>query len=564
MKRIFVLLIAALLLITSACGADNTAPAPGGEDVSGVQAEKNGSVVIMFTGDVHCGIDQGFGYAGVQQVRDSYENKGYTTLLVDCGDAIQGETIGTLTKGEAIIELMNKMKYDAAVPGNHEFDYGADYFLELAGKADFPYICCNISKNGNAVFDPYIIKDVCGMKIAFVGITTPETMTHSTPAYFQNENGEFIYDFKQDSTGKKLYEAVQSAVDSARAGGADYVYALGHVGMAQSYDMNYADIVGNTSGIDVFLDGHGHDSENVVLKNKNGEDVVRVAAGTKLNCIGYSVISAENGIEETDVLAWNNSACAADLFGIDNETAKLVEKKLNDVGAQLGKTVAKTAYTLTVNDPEKKDSDGNPVRIVRNAETNLGDFCADAILSLTGADIAVINAGGIRADITKGDITYNDILTVFPFNNQICVIEATGQQILDALEWGAQSAPDEAGAFLQVAGLKYEIDLSVPSGCKRDENNMQSGISGERRVRNVTVAGEPIDPEKVYTVGGIEYVLLNNGDGGTSFDGATVVNDQIKLDSQMLIDYIVQDLGGEIGEEYSDPYGQGRIIITGE
>ncbi len=158
---------------TSAESAGETEPAP---------VEKNGDVYILFTSDIHCGVDQGFGLAGLKQVRDSLEQQGYTTILVDNGDAIQGEVMGTLSQGEAMIRLMNTLHYDVAIPGNHEFDYGADRFLELAELADFPYICCNLLREGKPVFAPYVILEAAGMKIAFVGVTTPTTITTSTPA----------------------------------------------------------------------------------------------------------------------------------------------------------------------------------------------------------------------------------------------------------------------------------------------------------------------------------------------------------------------------------------------
>ena len=199
--------------------------------------------------------------------------------------------------------------------------------------------------------------------------------------------------------------------------------------------------------------------------------------------------------------------------------------------------------------------------MVRRADTNLGDFVTDAIRIQTGADLAILGGGGIRISLEKGEITYGDILAVCPFQNQVAVIRATGQQILDALEWGSQAVPDAFGGFLQVSGLSYEIDVSVPSGCRRDENGMMTVIEGERRVCNVLVDGQPIDPEKTYTVASTDYYVLDNGDGYTAFNGAEVLQDQFKLDSQLLIDYIVDDLGGVIGEEYADPYGQDRIVI---
>ena len=527
--------------------------------------EMNGEVIILYTSDVHCGVDQGFGYAGLWQIRETLEQQGYTTLLVDAGDSIQGETIGTLTDGEAIIELMNAVRYDAAVPGNHEFDYGVDRFLELTEKADFPYVCCNFTKEGETVFEPYVILEAAGMKIAFVGITTPQTITSSTPVYFQNENGEFIYGFTQDETGEALYEAVQNAVDAARAEGADYVYALAHLGMGAAFSpWIYSDVIEHTNGIDVILDGHSHDMEQVLMKNKDGDPVTRLAVGTKLCSIGYSRITPDQGIVETDTLKWANPQSAPEVFGLKNCISEAVVEKQDALSEQLNQVVANTTVQLTIFDPEAVDSSGNPIRMIRRAETNLGDFCADAILQQTGAQIAFMNGGGIRTNIEKGVITYGDIIRVFPFGNEICTIEVTGQQILDALEWSSRAVPEETGAFLHTAGLTYEIDVSVPSGCITDENSMMAGIEGERRVKNVYVGEEPIDPEKTYVLGGTEYILLQNGDGFTAFEGAVVLQNSIKLDNQLLIDYITETLGGEIGGDYADPYGQGRITITDE
>jgi len=569
------LLLPALLLNLAACGPEApepseapareqaaVAPPPAEETAEASPAEKNGEVYILFTSDIHCGIDQGFGLAGLQQVRDTLEARGYTTLLVDDGDAIQGEYIGTLSRGETIVGLMNDLGYDVAIPGNHEFDYGVDRFLELTELAEYPYISCNFTCLDELVFDPYVILEAAGKRIAFVGVTTPGSITSSTPAYFQNEAGEFVYGFLQDETGEAVYAAVQSAVDAARADGADLVYVMGHMGLGESYrPWTYADVIEHTRGIDVFLDGHSHDTEQVVMKNLDGEDVTRSACGTKLSCIGYSHISAEGEILETGIWSWPNPVSAPELLGIDNAVSTRVEAAEAALEELLDTVVACTQVELTINDPEAVDASGNPVRMVRRAETNLGDLCADAFRDQAGADIAIVNGGGVRASIARGDITYGDIIGVHPFGNTLCVIEVTGQQILDALEWGARAVPNENGGFLQVSGLSYEIDVSVESGCIADENNMLVAIEGERRVKNVLVGGEPIDPERTYTLAGSDYTLLSQGDGCTVFDGAPLLQDRVKIDNQVLIDYIVGTLGGAIGEEYADPYGQGRIVI---
>ena len=572
-KRMTALLLAAILMFVSAsCGAntnqEETAPSQettSAETPDSAQVEKNGDVCILFTSDVHCGIDSGFGYAGLMQIRSSLEAQGYTTLLVDDGDSIQGDMIGMISNGESIIDLMNDLGYDAAIPGNHEFDYGMEQFLSLTQKADFPYLSCNFNREGDLVFEPYVIKEAAGIRIAFVGVTTPETITSSTPAFFQNEEGEYVYGFMQDATGEALYEAVQTAVDAARSEGADYVYVMGHLGnSAESSPWTYADVISHTNGIDVFLDGHSHDTDQVVMKNKDGDEVVRSACGTKLSCIGYSMISPEKGIKDTNIWSWTNDLSAPELLDIRNSTRDEVDAALEELEHELDQVIAQSTVTLTINDPEAKDDSGSPIRMIRRAETNLGDFCTDAFLKQSGADIAVLCGGGIRVDLGKGDVTYGDILRVNPFGNTLCVIEATGQQILDALEWGVRAIPEEFGGFLQVAGMEYEIDVSVPSGCIADENNMLTGIEGARRVKNVTVGGEPLEPEKIYTVAGTDYTLIGNGDGFTAFDGANVLQEGIKIDNQVLIEYITETLGGEIGVDYADPYGQGRIRILND
>lgn len=550
-KLLMAVLVLALLL--SAGGQAFAEDAP---------AAKNGEVIILYTSDIHCGVDEGFGLVGLRQIRQTLEDQGYTTILVDNGDSVQGEPIGTLSKGETIIDLMNDMDYTVGIPGNHDFDYGMDQFFALVDEANFPFICCNFTKNGERVFEPYLIKEVCGMKIAFVGVTTPKTLSESTPKYFQDENGNYIYGFMQDETGEAVYEAVQKAVDDARAEGADYVYVMGHLGMFETdRPWTYADVIANTRGIDVFLDGHSHDTEQVVMKNRDGEDVTRSAVGTKLNCIGHSRITAD-GIQETGIWSWPNTDTAPELFSIDNEMSGEIQKAEETLDATLKKVVAHTNVELTIYDPVAKDNSGNPIRMVRRAETNLGDLCADAYRDQCGADIGIANGGAVRASIGKGDITYGDILTVHPFGNMLCMVEATGQQILDALEWGSRMAPDECGGFLQVSGLSYEIHCSIPSSCKADEKGICVSIGDERRVQNVKVGDEPIDPGKTYTVASIDYILKNHGDGQTAFDGATLLQDSVKLDNQALIDYITGTLGGEVGSEYVNPTGQGRIVVV--
>lgn len=509
-------------------------------------AEDGKDTIILFTSDVHCGVDQGFGYEGLALVKALLAREN-NVLLVDNGDSIQGEPVGTMTKGQALVELMNTAGYDVATMGNHEFDYGMDTFLALTEKAQFPYVSANFTYQDELVFAPYVIKEAEGVKIAFVGVTTPKTFTSSTPTYFQDENGNYVYGFMEDDSGEKLYAAVQTAVDAARQEGADYVVAMAHLGIeAECSPWTSSELILNTSGIDALLDGHSHSVLPAeLIKNKDGKDVLMAACGTKLANIGYLRITADGKLE-TGLFTYDGAMAEA----LENATASLNEK-LNEV-------VAKTDVDLIITDPE------TGVRVIRNTETNLGHLVADAYRDQTGADIALVNGGGIRANIPAGEVTLNQIMSCHPFGNSLCMVEATGQQILDALEWTSRKVPDENGGFLHVSGLTFEIHSYLPSTATNDDKGNFTGVTGEYRVKNVMVNGEPLDVNKTYTVASHNYMLKSGGDGTCMFMDDKLLLDEIKLDYQVVIDYILDTLGGVVGEEYAEIYPVERMVVVNE
>ena len=511
-------------------------------------------VVVLYTNDVHCGIEDAIGYAGLAAYEKAYEKLGYEVILVDNGDAIQGGPIGTLSKGEYIIDIMNAVGYDIATIGNHEFDYGMDVFMSLREKAEFPYISANFCDlEGNPILDPYVIKELGGWKVAFVGVSTPETFTKSTPTFFQDEEGNYIYSFCQGEDGANLYAAVQKAVDAARAEGAEIVVAMSHLGTdGSSVPYTSSDLIVNTTGINAVLDGHSHSEwEMELVQNAAGEDVILSSTGTKLNNVGSLVIEA--GEDQTPVLT---TALHSESLFQDEEAEAFIATVKAQYEETLNQVVATTAVDLTTKDPATGE------RAVRTAETNLGDLCADAYRVVLGADVAFVNGGGVRADIPAGDITYGQILSVHPFGNMACLMEVSGQQILDALEMASRDVPDECGGFLQVSGLSYEINVGVESSVVVDDAGSFVEVAGERRVQNVLVAGEPIDPEATYTLASHNYMLKSGGDGLNMFQGDVLLQDEVLIDNQVLINYIVDTLGGVVGEEYADPYGQGRITIV--
>jgi 5'-nucleotidase/UDP-sugar diphosphatase len=573
-------------------------------------------IVILHTNDVHCGVDDNIGYAGLALYKKEMQAETDYVLLVDAGDAIQGAPIGTLSDGGYITDIMNKLGYDFAVPGNHEFDYGMDRLLELDKVLNCGYSSCNLVslETGAPVFEPYRIFSFGDTDVALVGVCTPESFTKSTPAYFQDGNGNYIYGFCEDDSGEKLYDAVQSAVDSARGAGADYVIAVGHLGNEGITDRwSSESVIKNTSGLDAFIDGHSHENYTRQVINEKGEAVALTQTGTKLTDIGKLTIGTDGTIstelvkevpEGTDINMsytvkkgdtlsriakrelgsydlWNNiyQANRNVLFSPDllpvgavitvpkggslNVDGKYVDADadsfIKGIQAQYNeslKTVlGSSAVELAVNDPDTGE------RAVRRAETNLGDLCADAFRYQLGADIGLMNGGGIRDSIKPGNITYNDTLRVFPFGNMVCMVEATGQQIKNALEMGVKNLPEESGGFLHVSGLSYTVDTSKPSSVVLDDKRNFVSVGGDYRVTDIMVGGQPLDTEKTYTVASHNYMLKSGGDGMSMFVGSKVLKDDIATDVDALSAYIRENLGGNVGEEYAALKGQGRITV---
>ncbi len=530
---------------------------------TGAFAAEEGNIVLIYTNDVHCGVDAGspegtMGYANLAALKGELEAENPYVTLIDAGDAIQGEAIGTLSDGGYLVDIMNHLGYDFCTFGNHEFDYGMDVALSLDERLDAKLLSCNFIDltTGERVADDYAIETYGTLKIGYVGISTPETFTKSTPTFFQNEEGEFVYSFCEGGDGQQLYDSVQRSIDAAKADGADLVIAIGHLGTdPASAPWRSYDVIANTTGLDAFIDGHSHSTiQGELVENKAGEQVVLTSTGTKLANIGVMTITPDGEISTELISGYTGVDAEADAFvkGIQSE----FEEKLNEV-------VGRTEVELVINDPTTGE------RIIRNRETNLGDFCADAYRVTLGADIGMINGGGIRAAVEPGDITYGDLIAVHPFGNTICVVEASGQEILDTLEVAAQAAPEEFGSFLHVSGLQYTIDLTVPTSVVMDDYGMLASIGESRRVKDVQILQDdgsyaPIDPNATYTLASHNYMIKEGGSGVDFFMDNKLLMDEVMIDNQILIAYITDHLGGVIGEDYANPYGQGRILLADE
>ena len=561
------------------------APAAFAEETNCFFGDK-ADVTILYTNDVHTYIDNKSPkptYAAIAALKKSIEDTGRDVLLVDAGDHIQGTAYGSMDDGATIIELMNEAGYDLATPGNHEFDYGMARAKAVLQEADFPYVSCNWVdlRTGFNVLPSVKFFFVGGRKIAFVGVTPPETFTKSTPAYFMDKaQRKYIYDIQGGEDGKKLYDAVQKAIDKAKLL-ADVVIGLGHLGVdPSSSPWTSEEVIAHTSGFDAFIDGHSHTvMENKQVQDASGKAVTLTQTGSYFANVGEMTIAADGTIT-TKLIPTHE--------GMDAGIAAMQTSWVNTVDDMLGEKIAVGDSDFYVSDP------ATGKRRIRSAETNLGDFVADGIYTYFNeveklhCDVAIMNGGGIRADVPAGDWTFKTCKQVSPFGNVACLMSVTGKQIQDALEFAARFAGEdgkENGGFLQVAGATYEIHTDIPNTVQTDEKNVWIGsATGTPRVQNVKIYDKasgsylPLDPGATYALAGMNYTLRNLGDGFAMFDGAELIKDYVSEDYLVMSTYAMIFDGADAAGlphlssanspladypgyllNYEDPYGAGRI-----
>ena len=545
-------------------------------------------VTILYTNDVHTYIDKQspkLTYAAIADLKQSYQNAGKEVLLVDAGDHVQGTAYGSMDEGASIIKLMNAAGYDVATPGNHEFDYGMDRAKAIMKEADFPYLSCNwVDLRTTLRVLPSVKVFVRGgRRIAFVGVTTPETFTKSTPAYFMDKaQRKYIYDIQGGEDGKKLYDAVQKAIDKAKLL-ADVVIGLGHLGVdPSSSPWTSEEVIAHTSGFDAFIDGHSHTvMENKQVQDASGKAVTLTQTGSYFANVGEMTIAADGTIT-TKLIPTHE--------GMDAGIAAMQTGWVNTVDDMLGEKIAVGDSDFYVSDP------ATGKRRIRSAETNLGDFVADGIYTYFNeveklhCDVAIMNGGGIRADVPAGDWTFKTCKQISPFGNVACLMSVTGKQIQDALEFAARFAGEdgkENGGFLQVAGATYEIHTDIPNTVQTDEKNVWIGsATGTPRVQNVKIYDKasgcylPLDPGATYALAGMNYTLRNLGDGFAMFDGAELIKDYVSEDYLVMSTYAMIFDGVDAAGlphlssansplaaypgyllNYEQPYGAGRITI---
>ncbi len=531
-----------LWLMTCCTGCDKTGKTPA------APALPDEPIVIVYENDVHCAVD---GYARLLAVRDSVKKTTPYVSTVSCGDFVQGNLVGSVSHGEYIVDIMNQVRYDIVAPGNHEFDFGMKQLFHLREQLEATVVCANLRdlRTGKPVFAPYSIVRYGNTDVAFIGILTTETATSTSPLTYQDEEGNVIYDFMKE----EFYTHAQQQIDAARAEGADYVVALSHLGDIPSKgNPTSLSLIAQTTGMDAVLDGHSHSTiHDTLVHDKEGKPVHLSSTGTELQHIGLLTIGKEGSLS-TQLIPTKGKKGDADM---QSYVEAIKEKAAGDGIRVIGRNMADLIAV-----------DAKGTRIVRLQEMPLGNLCADAFCHTLNTDIALINGGGIRANLPVGEVTHNDLFAVFPFGNEACTATLTGQQLADALEVAVRLLPEENGSFMQVSGIRFEVDSSLPSPVVMGDDELFSHVSdAPRRVSNIRIKDKkgndeymPIDPSKQYTLASFDYILKELGSEGI-LRYATLQQENLGLDVEILTNYIEQTLGGIIGAPYDKP--EGRITI---
>lgn len=465
-------------------------------------AQDTSSITIFHTNDVHGRAektDSQVGYARIAQLVENEKAAGKDILVLDAGDAIHGQSGANLSQGESIIKIMNQVGYDGMTAGNHDFNFGQKQLLKLKEMANFPIMGANIiTKEGKNFLDDYFIKEINGKKILIMGLSTPETLYKSHP-----KNTEGLTFLNPVESAKQIIAANRDKVD--------FVIALSHLGQEGNYTS--ALLAEKVSGIDLIIDGHSHDKGEMKVGNtvivqtgEYGEALGKVV----LNFTGKDFTISSSLLEPKDM---ENV--------IENlQVLDIIAHYQKEVDAVHSEVIGRTTVMLE----GKRD-------FVRTQETNLGNLITDAILSKTGADLALTNGGGIRASIEIGEITRKNVFDVLPFGNLIAVKDVPGSAILEMLEYSVRMYPEANGGFLQAAGITFAIDkTNAPLN----------------RVHDVKIKGEKLISDKIYSLATNDFMAAG-GDGYTVLGKYPITAELVSLE-EALADYITE-IGGTVNAQ---------------
>lgn len=525
------------LFAASGCSDSET----GGE---GTEAD-NKPIVILHENDVHCKYADG--YMAMDGLRNAMSDTAWVAT-VSVGDFVQGLAAGAVSKGHYIIDIMKPMAYDAVTIGNHEFDYSIDSlhtFLPTGREANrqaqnvLPTTCANYYNTtaDTLVYAPYIMRKYGNRTIAYIGLVTPTTLTSENYAFSDNQGNALPYSI---ADGQQLVSRVQTTVDAARADGADYVIVLSHLGDKEDQtEMNTQQLVAATRGIDAVLDGHTHKVYTRQVANADGKLIPVQQTGTQFANIGKLYISptgemVQEMIPIADATPYKALASA--------EVTAAVAEVNRKMAALETDIVATTPFDLTVYTDDKQWLTGKD-------EANIGDLVTDAFREYGQSDIAIQSAGSIRAVISAGDISVNDIISAMPFFNELRKVKITGAELQAVLDSCCKYLPKVKGCFAQVSGMKYAVHYNSTPRVSASDIQVLNSSTGQY---------EPLDLKKTYTLTATVYVIDGNGYGAV-IPNAPIVEYLPKAESEVLEWYLKEKLQGKVPEIYRQP--QGRISV---
>ena len=371
MKRSAILFtfIASLLLPILGCNNQNS----------------NKDIVILCTSDVHCGIDKNIGYASLSAYKKELE-KNNCVILMDSGDAISGDFVGAVSKGEYIIDIMNEVGYDSMIFGNHEFDFGLDILKDRVDQFKGDILSCNFKYIGHKEnkfnkVKSYKVKKYGQTKVGFIGVTTPYSITDAVPKYFQ-EDDEFVYTFS-NQTNDSFYKCVQDNIDACYKEGANFVILLGHLGEGKEYEpYSSRDVIKNTKGLTAVFDGHEHQINNDHETDKEGKKIPLIEPGYQMNAITKLTIKKDRSL---------NFELIDKIDSVDQEMVDYIASVNEKVDELASQVLATSDLALSI-------TDENGVRKIRNREMPIGNFVSDAYRIVSEAQIGIVNGGGVRAN----------------------------------------------------------------------------------------------------------------------------------------------------------------------
>lgn len=582
--------------------------------VSAAAAGKSNDIVILYINDAHANLDRPLSYDTIGAIKKQLKKEYRYVLLVDAGDHLQGTEFGSLDEGATIVQLMNKVGFDLAVPGNHDFDYGMDTFLKRRQEAAFPYLSCNFYHLSDGVRGDRLLESFQAYHfgkeiVAFIGITTPETILNAPPAHFQDDKGSICYEISGSESGKALYDEVQNTVNAVRKAGATKVIAVGHLGDdPSSSPWTSEEVIANVSGLDAFIDGHSHSMvRQKQVSGANGTPTLLTQAGENLNKVGIMIIDYETGeirsdlidCEELQKTVTNKDGSktsqvvgyqlSSELYAgpdwlMDYTIAAQKNQWIKKVNLAMKQKIGETNVVL-----ENRSEDGKQLACMQ--EINTGDFAADAIYYLfdqmdMDVDGAIVYGGGIRNEAIKGVMTYKTCKDIQPFTDSVCLQIITGQQLLDALEWGARRAGsgEECNGLLQVSGIRYQVDTQWPDSTQKTDDGIMwiGGPTDGFRVHDVEIydkttdGWKPLDTQADYRIAGSDFILRNAGNGFDMFSSAVNVIDYVMRGYMVLANYIRAFEDNTImasnspllekypgfGIDYGSSGGSGRIVFA--